>query len=627
MSNNLPVCIIAIPFAAAFIVSSTEKIPPVCRKLLVLLGTLVPLILVMFLVKPVFEGQILTYWLGDWKPFHAWAVGIGLAIDPLSIFLGGIIAFTCFLSGIYSFRYMERDTGIHKYYTLFLILTGSMLAFVFSADLFNMYVFLEVMTFAAISLTAFREHKYQSIEASFKYLVTGTIGSSFVLLGIILLYSQTGTLNLAQVGMMLTHPEGPVEIFAFASFLTGFGVKAFLVPMHTWPPDAHMAAPSSISMLLSGVLSKTGVYGLIRILYFVYRAMGLTSIQGLMVVWGTVTMLVGVSMALMQHDYKRLLAFHSVSQIGYVITGLGLGTLAGITGGLYHLLNHVLFKCLLFLTAGALLHRTGTSDLAKLGGLGKRMPWTFAFFGAGALSISGIPPFNGFASKWMIYGATLEAGYYPITIIAILVSVLTLASFIKVMHSAFLGPCPEGLENITEVPASMLFPMAVLSLGCIITGIFPEAVINKILITVGTALFNTGKYDAALFGTQFSAAIPVLARVGFWQPVVWLATFFIVVLGLMVFFSFLKPESGAVPALGDGTDKRLSSEAKYEIFTGGEVLESSTMGADDLYWGIKKVFAPYFGFLRNAHSGVVNDYAMWVVLMAVILNIYLFLVF
>ena len=194
-------------------------------------------------------------------------------------------------------------------------------------------------------------------------------------------------------------------VFAFALLVAGYGVKSYVVPFHPVAADAYMTAPASISMVFSGMVNKAGVYGLIRLVYTVFQSMDQSAVQYLLVIIGTVTMFVGVTMALAQHDFKRLLAYHSISQIGYVVTAIGLSTALGITGGLYHAMNHTLFKGLLFLCAGAVYYSVGTTDLDKLGGLAKRMPQTTAVFLIGAFSISGLPPFNGFLSKWMIYQA------------------------------------------------------------------------------------------------------------------------------------------------------------------------------------------------------------------------------
>ena len=216
-------------------------------------------------------------------------------------------------------------------------------------------------------------------------------------------------------------------------------------------------------------------------------------------------MFVCVTMALTQHDFKRLLAFHSISQIGYVLTAAGLCTALGISAGLYHAMNHTIFKGLLFLSAGAGMHAAGTGDLDKLGGLSKRMPHTTVLFLIGAFSISGIPPFNGFASKWMIYQATYmkavesgNIGFLLVTIIALVTSVLTLASFVKVSQSVFFGRLPKELENVQEVPFGMRFAMGIFAVLCVLTGLFPELVTKYLTEPAATAVFNVGSYILSL---------------------------------------------------------------------------------------------------------------------------------
>ncbi|QAT39997.1 proton-conducting transporter membrane subunit [Clostridium sp. JN-9] len=638
--SNLPIIAIIVPFISAFLVGllgDKAKFTKIQRAIAVL-AALVSFTAILMLIKPVFfDHKIVTYWMGNWAPEKQWAIGIGLEVDSLSLFVALIISAACVLSSIYSIRYMEEDTGLDKYYVLFLLLTGSMIGFVLTGDIFNMYVMLEIMTFSAISLTAFRNNLPKAVEAGFKYIVTGSIGSSFILLGTILIYAQVHTLNLAQIAASLHNNYTPVTIFALALLLTGYAVKAFLVPCHTWPPDAHMSAPSSISMLLSGIMSKTGVYAIIRILFMLYQSAGNYKIEFLIITWGTITMLVGVSMALLQTDFKRLLAFHSVSQIGYIITAIGVGLAAdksvavlGTMGGLYHMFNHATFKSLLFLCAGAVLYTTGTTDLTKLGGLAKKMPFTAAVFLIGALSISGIPPFNGFVSKWLIYQATYEAGYAPVTIIALLVSVMTLASFVKVAQSVFFGQMPKEMDNVKEIPMLMRIPMGILALICIISGIAPGAVSNYIIEPAAYAVYNIGDYIDVMFtkgyaAKMFNKVIPVpkmdYALAGYWKPEAWLALFFVILIGF-IFAASLNLKSTRINMVESGNEH----DDRYSSFTGGEKDEFNQIGAHDLFWGFKHELRGYFGFMHNIHSGVVNDYALWVVATLAFLSIYLFAV-
>ena len=640
--NNLPIIAIMTPFVLAFVLGLFKDKYIKVKRTLAVIATAVSFVCVILLVKPILiNGEVIVNWMGNWIPMSGNAYGIGLEIDSLGVFLALIITGASLLSVVYSLKYMSHDNGLEKYYVLFLLLTSSMIGFVFTGDLFNMYVMLEIMTFAAIALTAFRTQKDKALEAGFKYLVIGGLGSSLILMGTALIYAQTHTLNIAQIALELNSGGDkftPVTILALALLLVGYAVKSFMVPCHTWPPDAHMSAPSSISMLLSGVMSKTGVYGLIRILFMIFMVSGNKALAYLVMIWGAITMVVGVSMALLQTDFKRLLAFHSVSQLGYVITGIGVGLTAadgianlGLMGGLYHMVNHASFKCLLFLCAGAVLYRVGTTDLNKVSGLGKKMPFTAVMFFIGAAAISGIPPFNGFASKWILYQSTSETQIPIITIVELIVSVLTLASFIKVGHSVFFGAEREELKEVKEIPFTMKLPMGILALICFVFGICSNYVIKGILVPIVDAIRNVPKYiDNMLLGDlsllhleNYTKSDLDFAFRGEYNPESFLILFFIGVIAIIIAMTFGIHKLGKCRVESSSLEGAM--DTKYEVFTGGEKEEFSKVGPHDLFWGMKHDFKGYFNRLSNAHSGVVNDYALWVVVTMAVIIIYCFI--
>ncbi len=627
MTQHLPVLSIIVLFLGAFLTVIFGSKNKVIRTIIVTAVTLSSFIFIILLIKPVLiDGNIITYWMGDWVPVSGWAIGIGLEIDGLNLLFGIIASITILLSGIYSFKYTSRDDTIEKYYVLFLMLSGSVLGIIFTGDLFNMFVMIEIMTFASVALTAFRNKSTGALEAAFKFIVIGSLGSSLILLGTIMLYSQFHTLNMAQLAAMLHNNYTPVTLFAFAALIGGFAIKSYLVPSHTIAPDAYQAAPSSVSMLFAGMVNKAGVYGMIRLTFVIYTSMNLTPIRLMFVFWGTVTMLVGVTMALAQHDFKRLLAYHSISQLGYVFTAVGLSTALGLTGGLYHVLNHTLFKGLLFLCAGAVLYRTGTTDLNKLGGLAKKMPQTAIIFLIGAFSISGLPPFNGFVSKWLIYQGTYEAGYAPVTIIALLTSVLTLASFIKVAQSVFFGQLPIEYENITETPLSMRIPMWTMAILSFAAGVLPQYVTKYLIAPAVSATLNVGKYIDAMMGTGYAekwfgepVSVPVVdyTLAGYYNPVAWLILFGVILIAFTI-----------VAVVGGFRPKQVATDdnnPKYDIFYSGEANLHSHIGGNDLFWGLKYDFGRYFDFIRKAHSGVVNDYVLWAISTTAIVLVYLFI--
>lgn len=656
---NLPIISIMTPFILAFVLGLFKEKYIQVKRVLTIIATSISFICVLLLINPIFiENKVIVTWMGNWLPIKGNAYGICIEIDALGLFLGLIITGASFLSSIYSLKYMSKDNGLEKYYVLFLLLTSSMIGFVFTGDLFNMYVMLEIMTFAAISLTAFRNYKDKAVEAAFKYIVTGSLGSSLILLGTCLIYSETKTLNLAEISLKLNLEQemSPVLIVAFSLMMVGYAVKSFMVPCHTWPTEAHMAAPSSISMILSGVMSKTGVYAIIRLVFMIFGLATNKPVGYLILVWGLITMVIGVSMALLQHDFKRLLAFHSVSQIGYIITALGMAIIENsevgaivLIGGIYHMINHAVFKGLLFLVAGAVLYVTGTTDLYSVSGLGKKMPFTMAMFLFGAAAISGIPPFNGFASKWIIYEAGFNGGLGIASIIAIVVSALTLASFIKVGHSIFFGPQKNKYKNIQDVPVTMKISMGILSILTLILGLIPKIVVENLLMPVIRAIYNLRLYIGSALGNIdeiFEFGEIRFKTTGIYNPTNFLILFIVLLLGVLLFLIFKSDKAGEEINEKSDTSFDMSifkkykhkyqnginysnvsidSSCKYEVFIGGEDGDSIKVGSNDLFWGMKYQLKEYFNGIKDAHTGNVNDYALWIVATLLIVTIVLFL--
>lgn len=621
--NNFPILAIMSLFLGAFISSLVGRRNAKVRNTVVFLSMLVSLVLILALIKPVLlEGQVINYWLGNWEPVEGWAIGNSLEVDALSLFFALIVVVAVFVSGVYSFFYMSHDDSLVNYYTLFLMLSGSVLGLVLSGDLFNMFVMIEIMTFTAVALTAFRNHYEGALEGAFKYLVVGSLGSTSVLIGIALLYSQLHTLNLAQIAALLPTASSPVILIAFAFLFVGFGSKAFLFPFHPLAADAHAVAPASISLMISGVLTKCGVYGIIRLCYCLYQNMDQPFVQYFVTGVGVISMFVCVTMAFNQHNFKRLLAFHSISQVGYVITVIGLGSALGMSAGLFHAMNHTIFKGLLFLTAGAVQHATGSLDLDELGGLSKKMPGTCALFLIGAASISGLPPFNGFASKWMIYQATFQkAGetgnffFVVVCVAALITSVLTLASFIKVAQSVFFGQLNPKFAHTREVSLGMRIPMWILAALCILPGLFPDQVQQWLLTPATQAATNASGYIDAAMGTGYAAAHGVESSLvsgfslsGAWQPVMWLLLLISVTLAVCIVALLGGDEKTTVTSqITADTD----TDPKYDSFFSGEASVYSQVGGSDLFWGFKHNWRHYFSFMHNWHSGVVNDYTLY----------------
>jgi len=477
--NSIPLFLIIISLFAACLILLINflKVPSILTKLISLSSIIIILILIGFFTASILiKKQILIYNLGAWKE----PLGISLHMDGLAWFsslFGTIIALFAL---IYSLK--EKNYSF-KFYFFFLILLSGMQGVILTNDIFNMFVFFEILSIASYILIAYsRENK--AIKASFDYLLISSLGMSLFLLGIGLIYQGCGSLSLTEIGKNFNIKAGispSMFRLAISLIIVGIGIKAAFVPLHFWLPNAHAYAPTPISVLLSAVMIKISFLAIWRII----NTLEAINFQYFFLWIGSLTALIPVIWALSQTDIKKLLAYHSVSQMGFIIASFGAGSALSLTGSLYHLLNHSFFKSLLFFSAGAVIYATGIRDLRKLSGLYKKMPYVAIVSLVGALSITGIPPFNGFVSKTLITTSLKE---YPLpSFFIFLASVGTVASFTKLMM-IFLNRekvTQKNLGNfspdkIRKIPKTMIYPLISLSIICLLSGIFPSWIIKGI---------------------------------------------------------------------------------------------------------------------------------------------------
>ena len=463
MTQTLMPLMIAVPLGGAFLCALMGRRTRALPDAMGFLVTLATAAGALYTVRLVAVEGPLVYSMGGWRA----PLGIVLSLDGLTALMLVTVNLVAFLVAVYARGYMERYTSKRLFYGLFLLMLAGMNGVVLTGDMFNLFVFLEIASVASYALVAFGTGR-QELEAAFKYGVMGTIASLFVLLGVILLYARTSTLNMADMAASLSGGGGSLVPVVTGLFIAGFGLKAALVPFHAWLPDAHPSAPAPISAMLSGVLIKSlGVYALIRVLYNVLGVAVAGEAFTPLIVLGTLSMMVGVVLALGQWDMKRLLAYHSISQIGYVVLGIGIGTPLAVAAGLFHLFNHSVFKSLLFLDSGALEQATGTRDLRRMGGVGRKLPVTSATTLIASMSIAGVPPFNGFWSKLLIIVAAVRAGHSWSAFWAVLASILTLASFTKVLRYGFQGRASARARKLASIPASMKVALILLAVICV----------------------------------------------------------------------------------------------------------------------------------------------------------------
>lgn len=510
--NPLIPLLVIIPLAGAFLIMILGRFIRHFNKVFASLVLLLLAVLSLYFLLNT-GNKISVYKVGGWEAVNSIPIGIYMVVDGFTAIVLCIINIVGFLAVFYSISYIGRYTSEDFYYALFCLMIAGMNGVVASGDLFNIFVFLEISSISSYALVAFGIEK-QELEASFKYQVLGGLASFLILFAIGFLYWKTKTLNIADIRAALSSGyERNFYLLVEIMLLSGFGLKAAIMPFHAWLPDAHSSAPSPISAMLSGVLIKAvGIYVIIRMFFNMFVIT--EGVAVLITTLGALSMVLGVFLAIGQWDIKRLLAYHSISQMGYVILSVGVGMILisrgirpevaslAIAGGIFHLINHAAFKGLLFLNAGSIEYSTGTRDLKEMGGLARSMPATSATSFIASMSISGMPPFNGFFSKLIIIIAAVMARFYLLAALAAIVSIITLASFLKFQRYAFYNKKDTEIrKEIREVPFPMIFSMVILSIICLLLSLLAFPGIRDIFLTPAVdVLTDPSKYSNQIIG-------------------------------------------------------------------------------------------------------------------------------
>jgi formate hydrogenlyase subunit 3/multisubunit Na+/H+ antiporter MnhD subunit len=485
---------------------------------------------------------------------------------------------------LYSIDYMAEDRGATRFYCFMLTFICGMVGLVYSANLFLLYLCWEAMGLCSFSLVGFWYEKKESVAGARKVLLMTHLAGYGLLAAILIIYARTGSALWTNPAVASAFTGG-----VFALMLVALLAKSVQFPLHTWIPEA-MNAPTPVSALLhAACYVKAGVYLAARMHCFNQWPYS----WGAVMMWvGTVTMVVGVVYAMVQHDLKRMLAFHTVSQIGYIITGLGIGTPLAIAAGLLHCLNHSLFKGGLFLAAGSVQHATGTRDMDQLGGLVTRMPRTTVVWLISVGSMMGVPFMSGFASKWLLYTAALQAGQVVPALAAWVVSVGTVFSCVKATSSVFLGPTTSQTKNAHESPRTMVWALYLFGLGSVVLGLAPQLAVNYIINPLLPVL-GLATVQVSWFGMAPNA--------GSWWAAGGLALAIVSAgLGAVVYAMAgmsrsrtraLAAEGGVV--LGGG----MTGGGGASIFTGGEALRGSgRLPAGEFSAILKKLWAPFYNY-------------------------------
>ena len=471
MLAHLPILQVIVPLMAA----------PLClfltRSRLVWLFALIvsglAFLISSLLLQQVMASGTIIYELGGWDA--PW--GIEYRIDQLNAFLLLIISAvsTVVLFAAHTSIQDEIPADRHTlFYILYLLSLAGMLGIVATGDAFNVFVFLEISSLSAYALIALGKDR-RALWASYQYLIMGTVGATFILIGIGLMYQMTGTLNMYDLSQRLPEVENTRTVFtAFTFVIVGVCLKLALYPLHLWLPNAYAYAPSIVTAFFAATATKVAIYLLIR---FTFSVFGLTfsftalPLQMLFVVLGLLGIFVASFAAIYQKNVKHLFAYSSIAQIGYMIVGFSVSTTTGLMATLLHLFNHALMKSALFLALAAVVYRIGSVQLSQFNGLGRQMPFTMAAIVIGGLSLIGVPLTVGFVSKWYLVLATIENGWWPVTVLILLGSLLAIIYVWRIVEAAYFKPALAGRENIKEAPLSFLLPVWTLVIANIYFGI------------------------------------------------------------------------------------------------------------------------------------------------------------
>ncbi len=400
-----------------------------------------------------------------------------LRIDALSIFMATAFLIVGFAATLYSIAYVKNSDKTPFYYTLIMTLISGMMGIVFAGDLLTLYVFWELMSVSSYALVAFFKEDY-SIEAGFKFLVMSAAGSATALFGISLLYGMAGTLSFEGLSAAFSGFSSGIWVYLAAMFVfAGFGVKAAVFPLHTWLPDAYSSASAPISAILAGIVIGPGVFALVKVFF--------SAFMPFQAVWAPViailcilTMFVGNITALVQTDLKRMLAYSSIGQAGYMLIGLAIGTQLGLTGTFVQFFNHAIIKGLAFLCAGAIIYRLGTRELSEMQGVGRKMPLTAAALTLSVVALIGLPPLAGFPGELILFSSSMQANMWWLGFTLLINSVISAGFYLRIVYTVVQPAASEKIAQIKEAPVLMLMPIAALAILVVVFGLWPDSIVS-----------------------------------------------------------------------------------------------------------------------------------------------------
>ncbi|MEE9315145.1 MAG: monovalent cation/H+ antiporter subunit D family protein [Rhizobiaceae bacterium] len=464
-----------------------------------------------FLLFVVLDGSVVSYHIGGWAP----PLGIEYRVDAANAFVLVIVAVISLVVLPYARTSIAKEIEEHHhtlFYACYMLCFTGLMGVTITGDAFNVFVFLEISSLSTYVLVALGASKdKRALSAAYDYLILGTIGATFFVIGLGLIYMATGTLNMVDLSERLANLEDSRTVrSAFAFIVIGMGLKLAIYPLHRWLPGAYTYAPSAVSAFLASTATKVAIYVVLRFMFSVYSAkfgFAQDTLEFIILPFGIIAMFAASIIAVYQVNVKRLLAYSSIAQIGYMLLGISFLSVTGLSATIVHLFNHAITKGALFLAVGAIIYRTGSPLLPNMAGLGRKMPWTSAAIVVGGLSLIGIPGTAGFVSKWVLMSAAFEKGWWPVAFLIVASSLIAVVYVWRVVETLYLTPAKSGV-TITEAPLSLLIPTWILVLASIWFGIDADFTVGASR-TAAEALLN-----GAFAGTADGGGVTIFGLEG-----------------------------------------------------------------------------------------------------------------
>ncbi len=542
------------------------------------------------------------------------------ASTPYAQLFSALIATLGFFGALYSWDFMAAKESLGYYYMNFLFTIGAMFGIVYSQDLLSLFFFWEIMTWSSFMLVIYSGEERHKI--GIKYFIYSAIGAYFLLTAIIVIYASLGTFNLNEAIARFPEISFGMQILITVLLVLGFGVKSAMMPLHVWAPDAYKVTPSSFTAIFSGALSKMGIFGIGLVLFkFVAGTEFVAYFREILAWLGAITALLATFYAVFQHDAKKLLAYSSIGQLGYIIVGLAVGTPLAIMSALFLMVLHGVFKAMLFMSVGAVYMRTGTTDLDEVSGLIRNMPFTFVTVLFGIITVSGVPPLGGFVSKWLLYEALIQSNHYFLVIIIFAASTAAFLYLYRLIFSLFLGQREKEFENVKEAPALMVVPMLLLAAFTFAVGVRPGILLAPIAnamswLGVGAAQWE----DSVLFSAWGE-------KVNLFTVVTSIGVIFVLGALFITWKNYKQTRwvgtkdihtAGEIPTENENLTFAVNFYQPFERAL-GNVLKPS---ADKLFNLFGLNLEEAFDYLRYVYTGNGQTYALYVILFMVILLLF-----